>query len=97
MKTLTTKWHLKFGIQGKEKEPLDKKTAEQLRKAYPNFIPLKVAACYMGISPRQLSWLVAEGRQPFASIGANIGTRQRYVRIYTERLIAYLNGCDLED
>jgi len=35
---------------------------------------------------------VADGREPFASIGANIGNRQRYVRIYTERLIAYLSG-----
>ena len=46
---------------------------------------------------RGLSVLVAEGREPFCLLGANIGTRQRYIRIYTERLIAYLNGSSLED
>ena len=51
-----------------------------------------MAGRYLNVSPRQLSRLVAEGREPFASIGANIGTKQHYVRIYTERLIAFLNG-----
>lgn len=60
-------------------------------------IPLKVASELLGVSPRQLSKLVAEGREPFCLLGANIGTRQRYIRIYTERLIAYLNGNSLED
>lgn len=75
---------------------MDKKTADKLRQAYPNYIPLKVASELLGVSPRQLSRLVAEGREPYRLIGGNIGMRQRYVRIYTERLIAYLNGCALE-
>ena len=68
--------------------PVDNKATSKLRREYPNFTPLK---------PRQLSKLVAEGREPFCLLGANIGTRQRYIRIYTERLIAYLNGNSLED
>lgn len=76
---------------------MDKKTAAKLRQEYPNHIPLKEAAPLLGISARQLSLLVAEGREPFGSIGANIGTTQRYVRIYTERLIAYLSGILPED
>ena len=83
---------MRSGTQGKEEMPTDKKTADRLRKEYPNYVPLSVAAPYLGVSPRQLSWLVAEGRQPFASIGSNIGTRQRYVRIYTEPLIALLSS-----
>lgn len=71
---------------------MDKKTAEELRKKYPNHVPLAVAGKLLGVSPRQLSWLVAEGREPFSLIGANIGTNQRYARIYTERLIAFLDG-----
>lgn len=63
----------------------------KLRKEYPNHVPVKVAASYLGVSYRQLSWLVAEGREPYASIGGNIGTRQRYIRIYTEPLIALLS------
>lgn len=66
-------------------------TAE-LRERYPFHIPIKVAAPLLGVSPRQLTALVASGRVPFASIGANVGIRQNYVRIYTERLISYLNG-----
>lgn len=71
---------------------MEKRAAEALLQAYPTYIPLKTAAKYLGISPRQLSRLVAEGREPFASIGANIGTTQNYIRIYTMRMIAYLNG-----
>lgn len=71
---------------------MDKKTAEWLRQEYPNHVPLDVAAGLLGVSRRQLSFLVAEGREPFCLLGANIGTNQRYARIYTERLIAYLNG-----
>lgn len=67
-------------------------TANRIREQYPNHVPLDVAAQYLSISPRRLSKLIAEGRQPFASIGANIGSRQNYARVYTERLIAYLNG-----
>ncbi len=71
---------------------MQKQVASKLRQEYPNHVPLDVASELLGVSPRQLSRLVAEGREPFCLIGANIGTRQRYVRIYTERLIAYLNG-----
>lgn len=42
----------------------------------------------------QLSWLIAEGRAPYASIGGNIGKKQRYVRVYTEPLIDLLCGSD---
>lgn len=71
---------------------MDKQTEDRLRRQYPNHVPLDVAAKLLGASRRQLSFLVAEGREPFCLMGANIGTTQRYVRIYTERLIAYLNG-----
>lgn len=71
---------------------MDQKTANELRQKYPNHVPLAVAGKLLDVSPRQLSRLIAEGREPFASIGANIGTRQSYVRVYTERLIAYLSG-----
>jgi hypothetical protein len=68
---------------------------QQLREDYPTFVPTGVAAELLGVSPRQLSHLVAAGREPFASIGANIGLEQKYVRIYTERLICYLTGNDM--
>ena len=71
---------------------MNQREADKLREEYPNFVPLKVAACYLGMSPRKLSELIAAGRKPYADIGGNIGTRQRYIRIYTVRLIAYLNG-----
>lgn len=71
---------------------MDKRTAAKLRQEYPNHVPVRMAAPLLGVSERQLSRLVAEGREPFGSIGANIGTHQRYIRIYTERLIAYLSG-----
>jgi hypothetical protein len=71
---------------------LNQETANRLRELYPIHIPLDVAAQYLAVSPRRLSQLIADKRHPFASIGANIGTTQRYVRVYTERLIAYLNG-----
>ena len=71
---------------------MNQREADMLREEHPNFVPLKVAADYLGMSPRKLSELIAAGREPYASIGGNIGTKQRYIRIYTERLIAYLNG-----
>ena len=71
---------------------MNQETANRLRELYPNHIPLAVAAQFLAVSPRRLSKLIAEGRQPYASIGANIGSTQNYVRVYTERLIAYLNG-----
>ena len=70
---------------------MDKKTVNKLRQEYPNHVPLKVAAAFFGVSPRQLSWLVAAGREPFASIGAHIGPSQKYIRIYTEPLIRHLS------
>ena len=71
---------------------MTQKEIEKLRQQYPNHIPLEVASKLLAVSPRQLSRLVAEGREPFVYFGTNIGTRQKYVRIYTERLIAYLCG-----
>ena len=71
---------------------MDQKTADMLRKEYPNHIPLHIAAKFLGVSSRQLSRLIAEGREPFCYFGANIGTRQRYCRVYTERFIAFMNG-----
>ncbi len=70
-------------------------TLQQLREDYPTFVPNGVAAELLGLSQRQLSHLVAAGREPFASIGANVGLEQRYVRVYTERLIRYLSGEDM--
>ena len=77
--------------------PVDNKAANKLRQEYPNFTPLKVASELLGVSSRQLSKLVAEGQKPFCLLGGNISTSQKYIRIYTERLIAYLNGNSLED
>ena len=71
---------------------MNQETANRLRELYPIHIPLDVAAQYLAVSPRRLSQLIADERHPFVSIGANIGTTQKYVRVYTERLIAYLNG-----
>ena len=71
---------------------MNPQTANRLRELYPNHIPIDVAAQFLAVSPRRLSRLIAEGRQPYTSIGANIGNTQNYVRVYTERLIAYLNG-----
>ena len=71
---------------------MNQETETRLREIYPNYIPLDVAAQFLAVSPRRLSKLIADKRHPFASIGANIGTTQKYVRVYTERLIAYLNG-----
>ena len=71
---------------------MDHKTADMLREKYPHYVPLDEASKFLGVSPRQLSKLIADGREPYASIGGNIGTNQKYVRIYTERLIAYMNG-----
>ena len=71
---------------------MNRTTAAKLRQEYPNHVPLRIAAPLLGVSERQLAKLVAVGREPFARIGANIGVQQRYIRIYTERLIAYLSG-----
>lgn len=74
---------------------MDPKEAEKLRKLYPNHMPLHVASKYLGVSPRQLSKLIADGREPYASIGANIGIKQKYTRVYTERFIAYKMAHDM--
>ena len=71
---------------------MNQREADMLREEHPNYVPLEIASQYLGVSPRQLSKLIADGREPFASIGANIGTHQRYTRIYTERLISFMNG-----
>jgi DNA-binding CsgD family transcriptional regulator len=73
-------------------ENMTKAAITRLRKEYPNHVPLKVAGELLNVSERRLSRLIAEGRKPFSDIGANIGIEQKYVRIYTERLIAYLNS-----
>ena len=83
---------LKGVVQRKEEVHMDQREADMLREAHPNFVPLKVAADYLGMSPRKLSELIAAGRKPYADLGGNIGTRQKYIRVYTARLIAYLNG-----
>ena len=66
---------------------MDQREANMLREKYPNHIPLEVASKYLGVSPRQLSKLIADGREPFATIGANIGTNQNYARVFTEPMI----------
>ena len=71
---------------------MNQREADMLREEHPNFVPLEVADEYLGMSPRKLSDLIAAGRKPYADPGGNIGTRQRYIRVYTARLIAYLNG-----
>lgn len=78
-----------------EGDIMNLQTLRQLREDYPTFVPIGVAARLLGLSARQLSQLVTSGREPFANIGANIGLEQRYVRIYTERLIRYLSGRDI--
>lgn len=83
---------MKSGAKRKEGKAIDKRTANELLQKYPNFIPLSVASKLLGVSPRQLSKLIASGREPFSLFGADIGTSQHYVRVYTGRLIAYLNG-----
>lgn len=81
------------GAQRKEDKHIDKQKADELRQKYPNHMPLDVAGKYLGVSKRRLSGLIAERRMPFALFSANIGAnKQKYCRVYTERLIAYLNG-----
>lgn len=72
---------------------MDQKTADKLREKHPNHIPLKEAGEILGVSPRQLSELIAAGREPYASIGGNIGTKQRYIRIYI--ITSNLHGGDM--
>ena len=75
---------------------MNRATVLQLRKEFPTHIPLRVAAPLLGVSERRLSALIVEGRKPFSDIGANIGIRQKYARIYTERLIAYLTSSEFQ-
>lgn len=71
---------------------MDQTTQDELLRKYPYHLPVKVAAQYLGVSPRRLTRLIAEGRKPFSLIGADIGATQTYVRVYTEPLIRFLNG-----
>ena len=71
---------------------MDQTTQNELLRKYPYHLPVKVAAQYLGVSPRRLTQLIAEGRKPFSLLGADIGATQTYVRIYTEPLIRFLNG-----
>ena len=71
---------------------MDQATQNELLSKYPYHLPVKVAAQYLGVSPRRLTQLIAEGRKPFSLIGADIGATQTYVRVYTEPLIKFLNG-----
>ena len=71
---------------------MDQATQNELLRKYPYHLPVKVAAQYLGVSPRRLTQLIAEGRKPFSLIGADIGATQTYVRVYTEPLIRFLNG-----
>jgi len=84
---------LNGGVRGKEDKLIDKQKADELRQKYPNHMPLDIAGKYLGVSKRRLSGLIAEGRMPFSLFSANIGSgSQKYCRVYTERLIAFLNG-----
>ena len=71
---------------------MDQTTQDELLRKYPYHLPVKVAAQYLGVSPRRLTKLIAEGRKPFSLIGADIGATQTYVRVYTKPLIRFLNG-----
>ena len=71
---------------------MDQIAQNELLRKYPYHLPVKVAAQYLGVSPRRLTQLIAEGRKPFSLIGADIGATQTYVRVYTEPLIKFLNG-----
>ena len=71
---------------------MDQSTQNELLRKYPYHLPVKIAAQYLGVSPRRLTQLIAEGRKPFSLIGADIGATQTYVRVYTEPLIRFLNG-----
>ena len=71
---------------------MNQTTQEELLRKYPYHLPVKVAAQYLGVSPRRLTKLIAEGRRPFSLIGADIGATQTYVRVYTGPLIRFLNG-----
>lgn len=75
---------------------MTKQDYQQINEQYPTTIPIKVAAKLLDVSSRQLSQLIAQGREPFARIGVNIGIKQNYVKIYTDRLLKYLSGNDLE-
>ena len=67
---------------------------QALTERYPYWMPLKAAAPLLGVSPRQLARLIADGREPFSSIGADVGVGQHYCRVYTQRLVRYLSGED---
>jgi len=68
---------------------------QSLQARYPYWMPIKEAAPLLGVSPRQLSRLIVDGREPFCSIGADVGVGQHYCRVYTNRLMRYLSGEDV--
>jgi transposase len=80
-----------------EVKGMTQKSIETLLEQYPNWLPVKEAAQLLGVSPRQLSRLITEGREPFCSLGADIGVGQHYCRVYTPRLVRYLSGQDIPD
>ena len=51
---------------------MDNKATNKLRREYLNFTPLKVASELLGVSPRQLSKLVAEARKPFCLLAPTL-------------------------
>ena len=53
---------------------------QTLTERYPHWMPLKEAAPLLGVSSRQLARLIADGREPFCSIGADIGVGQHWIR-----------------
>ena len=71
------------------------KSLQTLLEQYPNWLPIAKAAPLLGVSPRQLSRLITDGREPFCSLGADIGVGQHYCRVYTRRLVRYLSGEDI--
>ena len=71
---------------------MDQITQNELLRKYPYHLPVKVAAQYLGVSPRRLTQLIAEVRKPFSLLGADLGATQTYVRVYPEPLIRVLNG-----
>ena len=75
---------------------MDKPTINSLLAQYPNWMPLKTASEILGVSPRQLAALIAAEREPYCKLGANIGIKQNYTRIYTDRLLKYVCGEDLQ-
>lgn len=69
---------------------MDRKTANNLRRNTQPRAAEGRRAILRCFAPSAFV-VVAEGREPLRFHGANIGTRQKYIRIYTEPLIRYLS------